>query len=113
MLAKLLFGFFVGLGFAIGGGVTGFSISLMTNPPDAAWIYIPISCAGVAWTFGFTLGIAHINLARLEDDHSPTPPDMDYEVPVVERKMVETAEGGWLLVDFKEVLKDGQRQQEE
>lgn len=111
MLTKALFGFLVGLGFAVGGSIIGFAIAFISVPEG--WIFLPLACAGVSWTLGFTLGMAHIDMTRLEDDHSPTPPMEAYEVPVVERKMIETPEGGWLLLDFKEILDHGQGQSEE
>jgi hypothetical protein len=102
---RILLAFALATGFAIGAYLFGLAVALAGRPDG--WVYIPVGCASVGWTFGFTLGFAY--------NHSPTEETTPSDIPIVERKenrsMVPDGVGGWLLVEQEEIT-DGQRQSE-
>lgn len=107
---RILLSFAMALGFAVGASLFGLAIALIAYPEG--WQFLPVGCASIGWTLGFTLGLAY----KTDEDHSPTRTILPGGLPIVERRTgkvhVPDGVGGWLLVDPEE-YEHGQGQPEE
>lgn len=103
MTSKFIAAFMCAIALTVSAALFGWAVVLYSPPPDGG-AYVPVGCASVGWTLGFTLGFALLNHSPTQTNHSPngnSPPKKQW-IPT------EDGVGGWLDQEYKEKF-DGQR----